>query len=248
MLEKQKFEGELRHIDPHRLISEDKNDKVANFFLVLAVVYNDMKGLAFLEKLVFDTYEQPLPIDASFHTGTYGGITTQTRKIFISNLQEFFKFLEENKNILETTEFKDVLKRTNKDIENRWNNIVDIALGNNTSKDAFEFTNYLIKIRNNVAFHYYQSGKELRSAFRNYFYKKEKIEQNKLAYYSIGENIETTRFFYADAAVFEYLRSTTNDSAEGFDYKYKAEISEILNNICWTILRLLKAYLKNRPK
>ena len=99
-----------------------------------------------------------------------------------------------------------------------------------------------------MAFHYNQSGKELKKAFCSYFYKKEKIDHNEFAYYAIGENIETTRFFYADAAVQEYLRSTTNEKTEGFDIKYRKEISIIINDINWTILRLLKAYLKSRPK
>ena len=40
--------------------------------------------------------------------------------------------------------------------------------------------------------------------------------------------METTRFFYADAAVQEYLRSTTQQNEIGFDYKYKTEIGAIL--------------------
>lgn len=244
---KQQFKGELKHIEPYRLIKKDKNDSVANFFLVLAVVYNDLKGIVLFEKLILDIYEQPLPTDISSHAGEHGGIFTQTRKIFISCLREFFTFLEENKEVLSSTEFKDILNKTNKDIQNRWNNIIDIAF-NNESKNTSDFNKYLIQVRNNVTFHYNQSGKELRKAFCNFFYKREKIEHNKLAYYSIGENMETTRFFYADAVVQEYLRSTTNDNVKGFDPKYKTELSAIINDMNLTILRLLKAYLKSRPK
>ncbi len=246
-MEKQKFAGELKHIEANRIIKENKNDSIDNFFLVLAVVYNDLKGMVLFEKLVFDTYE-PVSMndEISFHMGEYGGIFTQTRKIFISYLREFFEFLKENEQILSSTEFKGVLSKTNKDITIRWNNLVDIAL--NKSKDTSDFTNYLVRVRNNVASHYYQSGKELRKAFCNIFFKKEKVEQNKLAYYAIGENMEKTRFFYADAAVQEYLRSTINDTEKGFEVKYKTELSAIIDNMNWTILRLLKAYLKNRPK
>lgn len=247
-MEKQKFKGELKHIEPYRLIKKERNDPIDNFFLVLAVVYNDFKGIILFEKLVFDTYEPISSLDdISVHMGEYGGMFTQTRKIFISSLWEFFEFLKTNKDILLTTEFKEILNKTNKNIENKWSNIVSIAL-NNKSKNTSDFTKYLIQVRNNVSFHYYQSGKELRKAFCSFFYAKEKIEQNKLAYYMIGDNMETTRFFYADASVQEYLRSTTNENAKGFDIKYKTEISAIINDMNWTILRLLKSYLKNRPK
>jgi hypothetical protein len=246
-MEKQKFQGDLIHKEPYRIIKESKNDPVDNFFLVLAVVYNDLKGMVFFEKLVFDTYE-PVSVNdkISFHMGEYGGIFIQTRKIFISYLREFFEFLKENEQILSSTEFNGILSKTNKDITIRWNNLVDIAL--NKSKDTSDFTNYLVRVRNNVASHYYQSGKELRKAFCNIFFKKEKVEQNKLAYYAIGENMEKTRFFYADAAVQEYLRSTINDMEKGFEVKYKTELSAIIDNMNWTILRLLKVYLKNLPK
>ena len=85
---KQKFKGELKHIEPYRLIEENKNDPIANFFLVLAVVYNDLKGIILFEKLIFDMYEPVLSTDKpSVHASEYGGIFTQTRKIFISCLR-----------------------------------------------------------------------------------------------------------------------------------------------------------------
>lgn len=85
-------------------------------------------------------------------------------------------------------------------------------------------------------------------SFCSYFYKKEKIGINDLAYYSTGENIGDTRFFYADAAVQEYMGLTKNDKSGGFDIKYKKEITRIMFDMNFTISRLLKAYLKNRPK
>ena len=51
-----------------------------------------------------------------------------------------------------------------------------------------------------------------------------------------------------DASVQEYLRSTAHDKAEGFDPKYNKELSDVINNINLIIFRLMKAYLKNRPK
>ena|SRR3989344_4920076 len=246
MKQEKEFDGELQYLESYRIIPEGKDDKIADFFLVLAEVFNDFKGIDFFEKLIINQYRFPPPQEVSVHQGEYSGLLTQTRKIFIGNLREFLEFLKENKEILQTTEFRDVLDKTNKDIQRRWKNIVDIAL-ERESEDIHNFTKYLKEVRNNVASHYYQP-KGLRIAFCNFFHKKRKIEQNKLAYYYIGETMETTRFFYADAAVQEYLRSTTQQNEIGFDYKYKTEIGAILGDVSLTILRLLKAYLKNRPK
>lgn len=245
-MEKQEFKGELRHIEPHRLIKEEVDDIVANFFLVLGVVYNDLNGLILFEKLIIDTYRKEQPEEVSVQVGNLGGIFTQINKLIVSNIREFFDFLKENEKVLLSIEFKEVLLKTNKDIQNRWEGITDFAFGR--SLNSSEFTKYLILIRNNVAFHYNQSGKELKKSFCNYFYKKEKFGTNNLAGYSIGEKIEDTRFFYADAAVQEYMGLTKNDKPGGFDLKYKKEISGIMFDMNFAISRLLKAYLKNRPK
>jgi len=244
---KKEFKGaELRHIEPYRLLKEGLNDHLDNFFLVLAVIYNDLKGIILFEKLITDGYRLP-PIDeVSVHAGEYGGIFTQTRKILSGNIREFLGFLKENKSELSTTEFKSLLFKTSKDTQARWKDIIDVAF-DKTTKDS-EFTNYLIQIRNNVSFHYHQSDKALKNAFCNYFNIKEKIPRNEMAYYMIGENMEDTRFFYADAAVGEYLRSTTNDKQEGFDVKYKKEMDKMIFDMNFAIFKLLKVYLKNRPK
>lgn len=246
-MEKQEFEGELRYIEPNRLIKDSTDDPIAKFFLVLAVIYNDLKGLSLFEKLVIDTYRAVGPDEVSVQVGELGGVFTQIGKLFISNMREFFDFLRENEKILLSSEFQEVLLKTNnKDIQNRWKNIIDVAF--DRSPESSDFTHHLVLIRNNVAFHYKQSGKELQKSFRNFFYKKEKIGKNNMAYYSAGEFIKDTRFFYADAAVQEYMRSTTGDLLDGFDIKYKKEISRIIFNMSFVISRLLKVYLKTRPK
>src|SRR3989338_10361352 len=136
------FKGGLRHIEPSRLIREDTNDLLARFFLVLAVIYNDIKGLTLFEKLVVGTYRKVEPKEVSVHAGEYGGVLTQISKLFISNIREFFVFLKENENILFTLEFKEVFEKTNKNIQNRWKNITDIAL--DRSPESSDFTKHLI--------------------------------------------------------------------------------------------------------
>lgn len=242
----QEFKGELRHIEPYRLIRENTDDPLARFFLALAVIFNDIKGLTLFEKLVVDTYRKTEPKEVSVQAGELGGIFTQINKLLISNVREFLDFLKENEKILSSLEFKEVLLKTNKNIQSRWENITDIAFGQ--SPESSDFTKHLILIRNNVAFHYNQSGKELRKSFCNYFYKKETFNRNDLAYYSIGETMEDTRFFYADAAVQEYLGLIVNIKSEKFDIKYREEIIRIISDMNFTISRLLKTYLKNRPK
>lgn len=243
-MEKEDFKtGELKHIEPSRLIKEGVKSPIDNFFLVLAVIFNDLKGLVLFEKLIQDRYRDPLDNEVSSHSGECAGIFSQIYKIFVANIQEFFLFLKVKKDILETTEFKILLSKTNKDTQDKWKDIIDIAF--DKSPKGSEFSEYLLRTRNNVSFHYYQSDKNLRKSFLNFFNKKEKMKKNDFAYYSAGENMEGTRFFYADAAIEEFLRDGTGNTKE-FDMKYQKEISRIISEMNLAILRLLKIYLKNR--
>jgi hypothetical protein len=245
-MEKQDFKtGELKYIDPHRLIKDQEDDSLSQFFLILAVIFNDLKGIVLFEKLVKDSYREAPLDELTSHAGEYAGIFTQTHKIFVGNIREFLKFLEEKEDILSSIEFKNLLLRTSKDTQNRWKDIIAVIFDNKTENS--EFVNYLRRVRNNVSFHYNQSDVNLKKAFCNFFDNKERIIRNNSAYYAVGETMESTRFFYADAAVEEYLRSGTG-KGDGFDMKYKERISRMIFDMNFAISRLLKEYLKNRPK
>ena len=71
-MENQEFKGELKYIKPYRLIKGDKDDPLARFFLVLAVIFNDLKGLALFEKLVSDIYRKEKPEEVSVQVGELG--------------------------------------------------------------------------------------------------------------------------------------------------------------------------------
>lgn len=107
-------------------------------------------------------------------------------------------------------------------------------------------------IRNNSSFHYYHSSTKLKKAFQDFFFKQESSDSNKFAYYSIGESMNTTRFYYADAATMNFMKITSEEGPQNATFtstgKFKDEMKKTIENMNFTILRLLKAYLKNRPK
>lgn len=244
---KKEFNGDLREIPPSRLFKKDVKDRTANFFLVLAVVYNDLKGIILLQELFVSTYRKPDIKEISIHSGEYGGLHIQLTRLLIGIVYEFFEFLKENEDILSTAEFNDALNATNSSIRDGWNDIVNVALNKSAEKSGF--THNLELIRNNISFHYNQSGKELRQAFCNIFFKRDKIGVNNAAYYSVGEDMNETRFFYADAATEEYMRmkSDRNEKLESMS-GYSLEMMDIIRKMNFTISRLLKVYLKRRPK
>lgn len=245
---KKEFDGELRGIPPSRLFNEKEKDPLASFFLVLAVIFNDIKGLLLFQEMLVDRYRKPEPWEKSVHAGEFWGLHMQLTRLLVGTLHEILKFLEEHKKEISSPEFRAILvKINNKKVENAWNDIVSAAL--DASVMDSEFTKNLNYIRNNVSFHYNQGGKELRRAFLNVFLKRPKSVSNDHAYYTIGEDESGTRFFYADAATEEYLRMMSSrkdvyDSMSG----YSPELIALIQKTNFVISRILKTYLKNLPK
>lgn len=245
---KQEFIGDLKEVPPARLFNEKEKDDLANFFLVLAVIFNDIKGLLLFQELLVGKYKIPERGERSVHAGDFWGLHIQLTRLLLGTLHEVLKFLEEHQEEISSPEFKAILiKINNKNVENAWNDIVGVAL--NASVVESEFTKNLLFIRNNVSFHYNQGGKELRRAFLNVFFKRPKKVSNESAYYSMGDDVASTRFFYADASTEEYLRmkSDQKDIYESMS-GYSPEMLQLLQKINFVISRLLKTYLKNLPK
>ena len=243
----EEFLGELKSIAPKRLIKESQADDVADFFLVLAAIFNDLKGLVLFDKLVVDHYRLPGVTEVSVHSGSYGGVRIQMYKLLVATINEIFEFLKVSKSVLDTGEFALILNALPRPRREQWNAIVDIAFDRTPA--ASDFTKTLIQARNNVAFHYYQSGKNLRKGFIGKFFKKEKnnINKNEDAYYAVGENMGKTRFFYADAALEEYLAMNSVTRELDTKEKHQQLVRTIINDMNATIALLLKEYLRARP-
>jgi len=102
-----------------------------------------------------------------------------------------------------------------------------------------------LEIRNNLAFHYKQAGKVLKKGFIDFFYNDEKNDSNEFAYYSIGETMSDIRFFYCDAAVQRSIIDEVTSKMDSGEYTNK--LRETVENINFTIMSLIKIYLKGRP-
>lgn len=233
----------FKKIKPSRLISDEK-DEVADFFLVLANFYNDFKTQNFFTVEINNTSKGIDPLEINAENGEYGGIKVYLYKLMCGTLNEFFRFLKENQDIFEKTEFKIILEKLNDDLKERWNDILLISKG--SQPNGVIFSKILGLIRNNLTFHYYQSGKNLRKGFVQKFFEDTKEDKNKWAYYSIGEAMKDTRFYYCDAA----LESSICKEVERVGIKYDdfiKDLNKAIEDINFTIIYLMKEYLKNRP-
>lgn len=247
---KKEFGGNLEWIDPNKIIKEDEDNKVGSFFVGLGVIFNDLKDLILFEQLIADNYRQPEIKERSSHSGSFGGLLVHINRLFVGIINEFFIFLKENEDILSTAEFKNICKKLPREERENWNGMVEAANGRLPKVSGFLKT--LLLIRNNIGYHYYQSGKILSKGFVSRFSNEQQDKRNEKAYYSIDETIEKTRFYFSDAAVEEALfietgkgerKKFTNDPNVE---KYQMQMKATIYTMTKTIMLLLKKFLQSR--
>ncbi len=245
-----KFRGELSWINPNLLITENKHNKTESFFLGLGVVFNDLKGLILFEKMLIDNYEKPKNCEVSVNAGNYYGIIVQIDKLIASIINEFFIFLKKNADVLAGSELKEVLNRIATSDKQFWNAMVAAAYGK--LPKAEDLLRAIMQIRSNFTFHYDHSGKVLKNGYISRFFGKAQDIGKEFAYYSIGDSIENTRFYFSDAAVQESLYIAAGKKPKEISIgdasveKFRSQIRETVNVMSATIVSLLKNYIQLR--
>jgi len=244
------FEGKLNYIKPEHLVTQNSNNETEKIFLILAEVFNDLKGFILFEKMLIENYRQPDNKETSSHAGNYFGILFQIKKLIVSTINEFFVFLKKNNDIFEENEFKEILEKIPQKNQVFWKNM--ILASNGESITTTGFLKIFLQIRNNIGFHYYQSGKNLKRGYCSYFFGKTKHKRSARAFYSPGETIYDTRFYFSDAAIAEYFqivagKKEKENSINNEEFKKLEKIiNETVVVICDTISYLLKKYIKQK--
>jgi len=235
------FTGNLKGINPSKIIQKDKDSDFDNFFLVLGLIFNDLKDLLFFVDYISEEYRKPNPDNIeplNDHLGSLAGINNHLNRLVISLVSELFIFLDKNKKVIASMPFMLYEKKLPADIRRDWNNILNIL--KDDSKD--DFLSQIARIRSNVTFHYDQSLKEIRSGYISTFFDSPKGDYNKKAYYSLGSNVSSTRFYYCDAAVSSYTDKVLKVKSENHLNK-AVEIVRSMNN---TIRYMMEFYLDGK--
>lgn len=238
-------EAVLKKIAPSRLVG-DKKDSMEDFFLVLAVIYNDLKGLIHLEKDFMDNHAPPTSGTPSAYLGEYNGMTTQLYKTMAGLVNEFFVFLREHEQLYKEPRFQLMFLKMDPSVRKEWEGILDAALERPNSKKPGTLGYRLMRVRDGVAFHYYQSEKVLRGAFKDFFHDNTQTNAD-FAYYSFGENMQDTRFYYADAAVQSYLMKTANEKGTQ-NYTTDMAILQAFQSETFSLIRSMNIVLANLLK
>jgi hypothetical protein len=250
-MEQKEFDGNLERIDPDKIIKEGNDNKVGSFFVGLGMIFNDLKDLILFEQLIVNDYRLPnLNEECSDHSGNYCGIMVHINKLFAGAITEFFIFIKENRDILNDAEFKNIFEKLSETDKRTWNGLV--AASNGQLDQVSDFVKNLIKIRSNLSYHYYQSGKMLSKGFISKFKNEQKDKRNENAYYSIDDTMEKTRFYFSDAAVEEalYIEVGKEEKKKIKDdpniEKYREQMKVTIHTIIEVIRPLMKKFLQSR--
>ncbi|MFA6257387.1 MAG: hypothetical protein WC671_00020 [Candidatus Paceibacterota bacterium] len=238
------FEGELKSIFPNKLIEKSKNNDFDNFFLVLGLIFNDFKDIILFNELIHETYLKP-KLDGSeppsVHLGHWGGIQNHLNRLMVGLISEFLIFLDKNKKTINSISFKLFVKNLPHDVRQDWNKIQNVL----QDSDSKDFLSKIAEIRSNVTFHYDQSLTQLRIGFIEKFITSTKNNYNKQAFYSLGNTIQTTRFYYSDGAAEEYVKKEMKYLS---NENYNKEMRELVDKTNTTIRFMMEHYLKQKIK
>ena len=249
----EEFSGVLDDISP-RLLVED-GQPLDDFFLVLSLIFNDLKGLLLWQNTLEDVYRPAPDSEKSAHAAEMAGMQMQLYRLLSGLIREFLAFLNENSEIVKSPAFQRILLRLSSDNRILWDDLSRVALGGEAQTKS-TFAHSLMLIRHNIGFHYDQTRKEFRNSFNSFFKTAPRTIFNERAYFSLGKTMKGTRFYYADAAVKEYItqqaaKITIGSSEEKmtFDLHF-AKLREMvgdMNNVIQALL-LHHISLKKNPR
>jgi hypothetical protein len=225
----------LQYFDPATLLGG--KDSADAFAIVLAIAYNDLKDeMWFLQQL-----ETGKP-DTDRLTATLGqwqGMRVHINRNVLGIVHELIVAIEsaQTAGILEDKIFAGAVRVTSDDAQQAWADLVAVATRDDRPSELRE---YLGRVRNRVAFHYDRT--RLWEGYRSHFVARPKDASNESAFVSLGDQMESTRFYYADAAA--------QQAYEMFDAKntLMTEANRHIKAMNITLREIVVAYVELRGR
>jgi hypothetical protein len=229
--------AELQSINANFLDATDKKDREVNaYILTLALIFNDLKGLLWVLERLSEGKSKEQGISA--YKGQWGGFNNQYNRLVMGVLHELLELVNKNQKILEHPLFKSCLQKQSKDVKKYWGLIAHYATNRKGKKPTTDLGYALLLVRNNAAFHYYQTD-SLYQGYQNW--KSKACPESKFAYVSLGQTMMTTRFFFADAASENCVNTLLN--MQGLEM---TNISEVIHQVNSALRFIVERYIKNQ--
>jgi len=226
----------LETFDPAAFEGDEKvPQKLCNLVLALAVIYNDCKNIIYAAHL----HKESKPTgthELNSVWGAWSGINWHLFRLMISAVHELFGLIKDNEDVLTHEFIVKVVKQLPPSSRKSWESLTTAARGA-TAKD--EFGHMLLRIRNQIVFHYDPKG--IIAGYKREFLSS--IRTQDRAYISRGLSMDTSRFYFADAAVQGYFQEIVGTGEIG---QLSAKILTVVDLLNSALLNLVDRFIQQR--
>lgn len=177
---------------------EDVSQEVCDFVLALAMIWNDYKDATYAHALL-ERCEPRDPPGPTREWGAYGGIDLHLFRYQVALMRELLTLVCRGQSVARGHCIENIVQRLSPGARDDWRSMVQVALG---SVPPDPVGQCLLMVRNRLAYHYDPQAME--KGYRNHFFGESREDDS--AYVSRGKGMSETRFYFADAAAFGYLR------------------------------------------
>lgn len=245
--------GKLKGFDPLKLISNEAEEKLFDdFAITLSLIMNDAKTIEVFTSICGNS-RPPGEVKADKKWGEYACVNLFLTRASVSLIHELFKKLNEKppKNgalspesyifhkVCKTALYDQCIQSMSGRGRENWLNLVAIANGKH---NASGLSDVLKKIRNKSFSHY--DFKSVPEGY-SYFFSRRDNKFNTNAFLSVGKDVWSLRFFYADAAA----QGQIQKFFEPGDLKSFEDVrQDILNYVIFGIYAFTMTYLRQIKK
>jgi hypothetical protein len=214
---------------------------VCGFVLALAVIYDDLKDIAQADHLLAS--EAPAsPDEYTRERGQLAGIQAHIRRHLAATIYELLRLVEGNLGILSEPAFAVTARNLPKDIRAEWESIAAVAENREAKGSLAEALHF---VRDKVGFHY--DRKELLRGYQIHFSE----DPARPAFISRGDSLQSSRFYFADAAAQAYFRVqlAVHDPSEYFSWgsPLVRAVNRALHELVIAFIQRRSAFRDYRP-
>jgi hypothetical protein len=218
---------------PPEVFQRAGHNDVDAFILSLALAYNDLKDINW----TVEQLSKCKPTTAvTAEVAQWSGMNIFTNRQTLALLNELLQAIAAHRHLLNGGDLNHAIAQLKGRARNAWESLVAAS----QDDESDEFRKFLVKVRSNVASHYYQP-KALLRAYQGYFFERASDDFNKAAYVSLGDTMEATRFYFVDAAPAWYYQHIQNVELYEEARKYIPMVNTALR---WLVEAFLVVRLK----
>lgn len=200
-------------LDP-KLLLRGESDQVGKLFLRLAQVFNDLKSL--IATMFWMGERRPAESDPEHHRGEFNGHNAFVTRYVAGIIRELIGLIFKNEELIKGPEIAALTAELTGEHREAWKALTDIAWAGDAELKLKGVYKALKAVRDKVAFHH-DDLKVLADGYDRHFAKDPNDERFTRAWVSQGNTMQTTRYFYADAAAIGAVENATGMTQEEWD-------------------------------